>query len=130
MSQKNKAKEFKKQITEKFGSLSAFARIIGMKPYDLKLWIANYSQNPTPEREKKLKALESLILSSSGSDPLEITEEDRQRVKAGILRKYDTYRDFCEDNEEYDVFYLSRFLNGNIKFKTKDKARKLISKFK
>ncbi len=80
----------KRDIKKKFGSQARFARIIEQDVYFLQLLFANCLRKMTAERERLLTRVEEKITETNkkATDTSEITEDDREKLKAFLSAGY------------------------------------------
>ena len=102
----------KKNIHSKFGSLINFSKTSDIK-YNTLLRILNtndFSGEEVIDVQNKYVELDL-------PDDLEgsISASERQAVRRAILFSFNSYTDFCNENTEYDVVYITNIVKGNLK---------------
>jgi hypothetical protein len=108
-------KTVKKLIKNKFGTMSKFAELIKIDSYDLQKFFAAASKKMTPEREKYLQTLESLVKTTAAKSRInEISPELRKKIEAGI-NEYGGVLHFCLENPQFNHTSVYHIIQGRRK---------------
>lgn len=108
-------KTVKKLIKNKFGTMSKFAELIKMDGYDLQKFFAASSKKMTPEREKYLQTLQSLVKSTPAKSRVsEISPELRKQIEEGI-KEYGGALHFCRENPQFNHTSVYHIIQGRRK---------------
>jgi hypothetical protein len=119
----------KTTIKEKFGSMTKFAKLIGMDRYELQKFFAAAEKKMTPEREEKLKKLaDQAEKTSNKATEEDMTDALRDRIREEINNRGGATA-FCEANPEFNIFSVRQAYNGN-RLKITPAVRKLMKKLK
>lgn len=104
--------ELKAAITEKFGNVSRFCKITKRERYEFHKLLR---LKQTPDNLKLIeKAFEDAKKTENKLLSNELTDELREKLRAGIYAKAKNILEFCEKHSEYPNTWLSGVINGRV----------------
>ena len=108
--------KLKKDIHQKFGSLTSFSKVADVK-YSKLLRVLN-TQNFTGE---EVIDIERKYIDNDLSNGVEgyISDNERKAIRLSIVTHFNSYASFCREHRRFDVVYLTNIIKGNLKMSTK-----------
>jgi hypothetical protein len=115
---------FKEGLKDKFGTVLAFTKALGMRYVDL---FNLLSAKRCDERTRDLKHLLERAIEMDGAAIYEgdITDYERTEIRGAIYKNYRTVNQFSDLNPQFDRTWISSILRERIVKRT-DKTRELI----
>jgi hypothetical protein len=115
--------QLKRDIYQKFGSLTSFSKVANIN-YNRLLRIIN-TQNFTGDEILEIQRLYMENDLSNGVDGY-ISDSERKAIRLSIVTHFNSYTDFCREHPYFDTVYITNIIKGNLKMSTK-KYEKLIN---
>lgn len=118
--------ELKKLITDKFGTMARFCRIIGHQLYDMQLLIHRANRGNDMEDARRIRDLVKKT-SAEQEDPKLVSHVERAKLKKAI-EKAGGVDLFVKENKGYIGSSVYKIITGNRKVRTK-KVQALLDHF-
>jgi hypothetical protein len=105
--------ELKSKIRKKFRTMARFCRASGLDYDAVKYFLRRATLKPgDPDVISEMESMQSVIESTKDVDPIELTEEQRKKMRDAMISQYGDVSTFCKRNK-MNVWTVYKTLNGH-----------------